>query len=66
MGIVLAVLKLTNLDHYVSLGHLDGPRERPLGRRRARDLVRRYGQIISLVAFILLCTSSTGTRGATK
>ncbi|MGB9893628.1 MAG: OPT/YSL family transporter, partial [Candidatus Saccharicenans sp.] len=54
MGIVLAVLKLTNLDHYVSLGipmvlengkWVDGA---PAG------WFNQYGEIISLVAFILL------------
>ncbi len=54
MGIVLAVLKLTKLDHYVSLGipmvlengkWVDG---QPAG------WFAQYGEIISLVVFILL------------
>ncbi|MGB9764759.1 MAG: OPT family oligopeptide transporter [Candidatus Saccharicenans sp.] len=54
MGIVLAVLKLTNLDHYVSLGipmilkngkWVDGA---PAG------WFNQYGEIISLIAFIIL------------
>ena len=54
MGIVLAVLKLARLDHYISLGipmvlengkWVDGA---PAG------WFSQYGQIISLVAFILL------------
>lgn len=54
MGIVLAVLKLANLDHYVSLGipmvmengrWVDGP---------PAAWFSQYGEIISLVAFIVL------------
>jgi putative OPT family oligopeptide transporter len=54
MGIVLAVLKLTNLDHYVSLGI-------PMVLENGKWVdgaptawFNQYGEIISLVAFILL------------
>jgi branched-subunit amino acid permease len=56
MGIVLAVLKLTNLDHYVSLGIsmvLEGGR---WVDGAPASWFGRYGQIISLVAFVLLCS----------
>ena len=56
MGIVLAVLKLTNLDHFVSLGismvfenarWIDGA---------PAAWFSSFGQIISLIAFVLLCS----------
>lgn len=55
MGIVLAVLKLTGTDHSVSLGinmvlengkWIDGP---------AAGWFANYGEIFSLIAFVLLC-----------
>jgi len=56
MGIVLAVLKLTKLDHFVSLGI-------PMVLENGRWVdgspwpwFAGYGQIISLVAFVLLCS----------
>jgi putative OPT family oligopeptide transporter len=55
MGIVLAVLKLTKLDHFISLGI-------PMVLEDGRWVdgvpwpwFSNYGQIISLVAFALLC-----------
>jgi Predicted membrane protein len=54
MGIVLAVLKLTNLDHYVSLGI-------PLVLQNGKwvdgaptSWFNQYGEIISLIVFIVL------------
>jgi len=55
MGIVLAVLKLTNLDHFVSLGVsmvLEGGRWVD-GSPTA--WFTSFGQVISLAAFLLLC-----------
>jgi hypothetical protein len=55
MGIVLAVLKLTKLDHFISLGIsmvLEGGRWVD-GTPAA--WFTGYGQIISLAAFLLLC-----------
>lgn len=55
MGIVLAVLKLTKLDHFISLGVpmvLEGGRWVD-GTPAA--WFTGYGQIISLAAFLLLC-----------
>jgi hypothetical protein len=56
MGIVLAVLKLLKVDHVVSLGI-------PMVLEKGRWVdgtpwpwFAGYGQIISLVAFILLCS----------
>lgn len=56
MGIVLAVLKLTKLDHFISLGV-------PMLLENGRWVdgtpavwFTGYGQIISLVAFVLLCS----------
>jgi len=56
MGIVLAVLKLTRLDHVVSLGV---PMVLESGRwvdGTPAAWFTGYGQIISLVAFVLLCS----------
>jgi putative OPT family oligopeptide transporter len=56
MGIVLAVLKLTKVDHFISLGI-----PMVLENGRWMDGVpwpwfSHFGQIISLVAFVLLCS----------
>ena len=56
MGIVLAVLKLTNLDHFVSLGISMVLQNGRWVDSTPAAWFTGYGQVISLIAFILLCS----------